>query len=177
MSVGDWIDRQLTCFEPFQRAASVTRIDYDALWDAGVRGIVFDLENTLALYKGDELVPGHRELLVELKERGFALGIVSNSSRTWVTQVSEPLGIPFVGDAGKPRPVAFLRMVACLPVTLQEVAMVGDQRLTDVYGAQRLGLRAVLVDALGNAEPLTSRLQRRFVPPLLRAARRLVRRS
>jgi putative phosphatase len=172
-----WLEGALAHFEPFRRARRVADIDYEELWALGLRGIVFDLENTLALYRSDALVEGNLELLARLTDRGFSLGIVSNSRRRWVESVATPLGIPFIGDAGKPRASAFQRVIREIPVPTHQLVMVGDQRLTDVFGAQRMGLRAILVEPLGPAEPLTSRAQRRIVPLMLRAGRRLSRRS
>jgi HAD superfamily phosphatase (TIGR01668 family) len=164
----------LRAFEPFRVVSSVADIDYEELWDLGVRGIVFDLENTLALYRADGLVDGNVEMLRRLQTRGFAIGIVSNSTRTWVDAVATPLGIPYVGKAGKPRPSAFMKVITLMPVSAGEIVVVGDQLLTDVYGAQRLGVRAVLVAPLGRAEPWTSKVQRAVIPRLVKAAGRLV---
>ena len=155
-------------FDPWRRSATVLDIDYDALWDDGVRGIVFDLENTIALYRATGLIDGCPALLRRLQEKGFSLAVVSNSVRTWVDAVCTPLGIPFVGKAGKPRRRAFRTVLDRLGLPPGQVVVVGDQLLTDMYGAQRLGMRAILVDPLGPDEPWTSRLQRRVVPRLLR---------
>ena len=125
-------------FDPFRAARTVADIDYGELWDAGVRGLIFDLENTLALYRASSLVDGYLDLLRSLQAKGLALGIVSNSARDWVAAVVDPLGIPFVGKAGKPRAAAFQTVLDRLPVAPSEVAVVGDQRLTDVCP---LGLR------------------------------------
>ena len=169
-----WATSKTRLFAPFRVARAVDVIDYEELWDLGVRGIVFDLENTLALYRGDTLLEGYVHLLAGLRDRGFSIAIVSNSARSWVELVATALGIPSVAKAGKPRARAFVRALSRLPVPVEHVVVVGDQFLTDVYGAQRLGLRAILVDPLGPEEPVTSRLQRRAVPLTVHAVERVL---
>jgi HAD superfamily phosphatase (TIGR01668 family) len=165
------VKNPLPLLEPFREVTAVTDIDFDELWALGVRGVIFDLENTLALYKAETLLDGHLDLLVRLRDRGFALGLVSNSPRTWVTAVSEPLGIPFVAKAGKPRRRAFEAVLARMRVPASEVAVVGDQLFTDIFGAQRAGMRGILVSPLGPDEPWTSKVQRQVFPRLRRRRR------
>jgi HAD superfamily phosphatase (TIGR01668 family) len=169
-----WGREQLRHFDPFEVAPSVSDIDFEDLWNLGSRGIIFDLENTIAPYRAEGLADGSLELLHHLRRRGFALGIVSNSRRSWVDAIATPLGIPFLGHAGKPRRAAFLEVIARMSVTVDQTVVVGDQRLTDVFGAQRIGAKAVLVDRLGPSEPWTSRAQRLLLPPALKLARRLL---
>jgi HAD superfamily phosphatase (TIGR01668 family) len=163
----------LSALEPFREVASVTAIDFDELHALGVRGLIFDLENTLALYRAETLLDGHLELLVGLQARGFALGLVSNSPRTWVAGISEPLGIPFVANAGKPRRRAFEAVLQRMPVRPEDVVVIGDQLVTDVLGAQWMGMRGVLVHPLGPDEPLTSKIQRQVFPRLRRIRQRV----
>lgn len=170
-----WLARRLESFEPYQSVPTIFDIDYRGLRAVGVTAIVFDLENTLVPYRAEGLSARTLDLLEDLRREGLALGIVSNSTRSWVHAVATPLGIPYVGKAGKPRERAFRAVLDGLDVPLENTIVVGDQLLTDVYGAQRLGLRAVLVGPLGQEEPWTSKLQRFFVPKALRAARWLAR--
>jgi predicted HAD superfamily phosphohydrolase YqeG len=51
--------------------------------------------------------------------------------------------------------------------------MIGDQLLTDILGAKRLGLFAILVEPLSPYRFLTGRLQRPLELLLLRWLRRL----
>ena len=42
----------------------------------------------------------------------------------------------------------------------QEIACIGDQLITDIYGANRLGLTSILVNPISPSEPLKTRFNR-----------------
>jgi HAD superfamily hydrolase (TIGR01549 family) len=94
--------------------------------------------------------------LAVLQQRGFILGVVTN--RVWggkpFQEDLHTLGlhnyfdlstIAVSGDLGvrKPNPTIFLHALNALNVAPQEAVMVGDSLLTDIVGAQRLGIFAI----------------------------------
>ena len=62
-------------------AQSVFTINYDKLINRGIKCLLFDLDNTLALY--NEKTPNKRvcQLFEELKAKGFKLILFSNSGK------------------------------------------------------------------------------------------------
>ena len=110
----------------------------------GVRALMFDLDNTLARWNSFDVVPGLRKWLDDCRARGFAVCICSNNHAPRVRPVAEALGMDYIADAGKPASAAYRRACRLLNAAPECVAAVGDQLLTDVFGAKRNGLRAVL---------------------------------
>ena len=102
-----------------------------------------------------ELVPGARELVAELKDRDFALGLISNTGRSpgaALRTVLDRLGVGSYFDAMifsnehgvcKPQPSIFEALRQTLGVRFEEMLFVGDNLYVDVHGAQRCGMRAV----------------------------------
>lgn len=105
----------------------------------------------------DWVPPEVPETLQTLKEAGFRLGVLSNRRQSCDEQL-ETLGLIRFFDstlvAGevacwKPEPEIFHHALKRLGTTAAETVYVGDNYYADVVGAQRAGLRPVLVDRDG----------------------------
>ncbi len=147
-------------FRPCARAASVHAVDYRALHARGVKGLIFDLDNTLARWRAGPPREEVRALLARLQREGFRLAVVSNgrlSQRPEVVEFFRQLGIPLVYPARKPLPAGLRRALRALGLPARAVALIGDQLLTDVLGGNLMGLYTILVEPLdrGRESPLT----------------------
>ncbi|MBX6377146.1 MAG: YqeG family HAD IIIA-type phosphatase [Clostridia bacterium] len=152
-------------FVPDEYHRSVFDLDLGALRARGIRGLIFDLDNTLVRWSlGADPAGPAQERLAEwfagLRAAGFRACIVSNNRSARVEAVARALSVPAVGRAGKPRRGALRRALAVMGTEIAETALVGDQVLTDVCGARRLGLYAILVEPLSRREFLGTRLLR-----------------
>jgi HAD superfamily phosphatase (TIGR01668 family) len=153
--------------EPWKRAGSALEIAYGELASGGVRAVLFDLENTLIPPGGPFNAEG-REIVSKVRDAGLAVGVISNASASWVHSELTHEGIPFVAPAGKPGRDAFARGCALLGVAPGQAVYVGDQMITDVLGAQRAGLRTILVPPRYDFEGGSAKFQRGVSRLLLR---------
>jgi HAD superfamily phosphatase (TIGR01668 family) len=133
--------------KPRETAATVFDVDYKALSANGKRALLFDLDNTLRRRWAPRLFPGAKELLRRLEQEGFAVGILTNRKRIGRDRLLYSLAkqMTVVHHAGKPRRKGFLELLGKLGASVEDAAMVGDRRLTDVLGGNRLGIHTVRV--------------------------------
>ena len=101
---------------------------------------------------------GSREILTWLKEEGYCIALVSNTGRTpgyMSRQLLRQLGIAhffdvlvFSNELGhtKPHPSIFRVALQGLGLEAPYVVHVGDSPTTDLWGAKRAGMKAVLLD-------------------------------
>ena len=98
--------------------------------------------------------PDAESALGQLRQRGLALGVVSNYNALLREQLAE-LGLEdwfsvIVNSAdfgeAKPHPGIFLEGVKQLGASPERVLYVGDDLHNDYYGAQQVGLHAVLLN-------------------------------
>ncbi|ADU51329.1 HAD superfamily (subfamily IIIA) phosphatase, TIGR01668 [Thermaerobacter marianensis DSM 12885] len=139
---------------------SIYAIRWDDLRDLGVRGLVLDLDNTLA--RRDQPLPDEtlRRWLDEARQQGFSACILSNNLEHRVQLFAQACGVPAVHAATKPRRRAFLRALQTIGVEPAQAAVIGDQIFTDVLGGNRLGMVTVLVTPLPGKEFVGTRLVR-----------------
>ena len=130
---------------PSQYEESFYNIDLTALETRGIRGIILDIDNTLAPYfvpEPDEKLTGW---IRDLQKRGFLLYIVSNGKEARVQRFNRELNLPFVCHAGKPSAKGFVKAMRDMDLPPENTAVIGDQIFTDVWGGNRLGLWTILV--------------------------------
>ena len=101
-----------------------------------------------------------RKVIVELRKKGYKVGVISNSDGRLVNQLKS-LKVYDLFDAvidsrevgvEKPNPQIFEIAMKRLKVTPQESIYVGDLYSIDIIPAQKMGIRAILFDP-GNHFP------------------------
>lgn len=138
----------------WKQADSIYDLTGESLERRGIRFLMADLDNTLIPYS--QAMPDEplRRWLEDLRAHGVTLFLLSNSRKAArAPDFSRALGIPYLCRAGKPKRGGYLRAMAAHGMTAAESAMVGDQVFTDVWGANRAGVRSILVrpiDLRGN---------------------------
>ena len=115
-----------------------------------IRLLLCDLDYTLAPRSVAEPDGALRAWLTSLAGAGIEVMILSNnrSSRRVETFCSR-LGIRYVGHAGKPGTGGYREAMAQAGENAAHTAMLGDKLLTDVLGAKRSGILALMVEPLG----------------------------
>ncbi len=159
---------------PDIKCETIYEIDQDSLQKSGIRGLFFDIDNTMEPYSTP--LPGERlsGWLSELCAKGFAVGILSNAKQKRIE--SFVAGFPaelkdkiyYVFGAGKPLKKGFFKLCADAGLKPGQAAMVGDQLFTDIFGGNRSGLTTILVKPIDpSIEPPFVRFKRFFERPFL----------
>lgn len=146
---------------------SLHDIDPGALQARGIAGLIVDLDNTLAGWRDPLPSAAALAWVDRCRAHGLRLVIVSNNQAGRVSQFAAALGVPFLANAKKPTRGAFRRALGLLQTTPERTALIGDQLLTDIFGAKRMGFYAILVKPLDPREFIGTRLVSRPLERLL----------
>lgn len=162
--------RLLSSLRPDEIRPSIYAIDYGHLWRAGYRTLIFDIDNTLGEWGCHALPEPAQALLRELDAYGFTVGFLSNDGGETRPQLRDQLDSwPVLWRAGKPRTHNYKNMLQLLKTKETETVMIGDQLFTDIWGAKRVGLYAILVAPVSPAsDSLWAKLRRPLERFLLR---------
>ena len=130
-----------------------TAVTPEFLRGCGVRLLLCDLDYTLAPKRQREPDEGLRRWIAALQASGVTVAILSNNrGPARVERFCAPLGIGYVGHAGKPSARGFREAMARCGAGAGETAMLGDKLLTDVLGARRSGVLALMVEPKGGPQ-------------------------
>lgn len=139
---------------------SVDKIPFDLLEKLGIKGIMFDVDNTLT-DNHNVLEEAKREWIKEAKKREIKMCILSNTyDEKKVKNLMHEFDINGLNLAMKPLLKGYVFALNLLGLKKEEVCMIGDQIFTDVLGANRFGITSILVKPVDKAEAFWVKLKR-----------------
>lgn len=146
-------------FYPYEYANSSFAINYEELYDKGFRGILFDIDNTLVSHgaKADDRA---KELISKLKKIGFKVCLISNNKEERVRSFNDEVMVQYIFNARKPSRKGYKNAMETIGTNKENTIFIGDQIFTDVYGANRAGLKTILVKPIHPKEEIQIVLKR-----------------
>lgn len=145
---------------PNAYAINVYEIDYDKLKKEGYNNLIFDIDNTILPVNEIEVPDELIELFKKLSQKGFNILIVSNNIKERVIPVAYKLETGYLFKADKPKKEAFEKALITLNSEKENTAMIGDQMLTDIKGANEYGIYSILVDPVEDRYDIKTKTSR-----------------
>ncbi|MBQ6104394.1 MAG: YqeG family HAD IIIA-type phosphatase [Lachnospiraceae bacterium] len=151
-------------FYPAEMAESSYDIDYESLYRQGYRGLIYDIDNTLVEHGND----ANEEVIAlfrRLNKIGFRICLLSNNKAPRVRRFYRGVSIKgvrlhYIFNAHKPLRRNYRRAMLVMGTTKKNTLFIGDQLFTDVYGANRAGIRSFLVKPINKREEIQIVLKR-----------------
>lgn len=138
---------------------SVYEIDYNKLKNRGIKCLLFDLDNTLVFPSIKEPTNELIELFNKLKH-DFDVVIFSNSPNRRLKPFGDVLDVKYSYSSKKPFKGKFLEFIEKSKYDLGEIAIVGDQLLTDILGGNSVGITTILTDPLTKKDMIFTKFNR-----------------
>lgn len=135
----------MSVFTPDLMLHDVTRIDKTLLDAHGIRGLILDVDNTLADHGSQHLRQSVRDWLSKMDAAGIKMIVASNNTKERVEPFAQKLGLDYVSFSCKPLSSGLVRAQKKLGLEASEIAVVGDQIYTDIVGGNRRGMFTILV--------------------------------
>lgn len=140
-------------FYPREWMESTYEIPWDKWYERGMRGVIFDIDNTLVPH--DQPADDRAVALFEkLHGMGMATCLLSNNKEPRVASFSAQVSSPYIYKAGKPAVKNYYKAMEIMNTTADHTLFVGDQVFTDVYGANRAGIYGILVKPIHPKEEI-----------------------
>lgn len=140
---------------------SIYDIDYQKLKKKGIKCLLFDLDNTLVPVNTDVPTKKVKELFAIL-EKDFKVIILSNSGKKRLIPFKEGLNVDTSASSRKPFKKKYLKIMNIYNFKYHEIAAIGDQLLTDIFGANRIGITSILINPIGEYEKFCTKINRFF---------------
>lgn len=144
---------------PGEYLDSTYEIDFDKLYEDGYRGVIFDIDNTLVPH-GAPADGRAKNLFAHLKELGYRCVLLSNNKEPRVKMFNDAVKVDYIFKAAKPSVKNYVRAMELMHTDTKNTIFVGDQIFTDVYGANRAGIRTILVKPIHPKEEIQIVLKR-----------------
>lgn len=152
----------MKCFEPDFKFKNMESIDFDELKNAGTKGIILDIDNTLVEPHTPVADDRAKMFVQKLKNAEFKICIVSNNIPQRAKKFADSLNLDWVCNGNKPSKKPFKLALKILKEKPEHIAVVGDQIFTDVWGAKRMKMISVLLDPICDKEGKFVKFKRRI---------------
>lgn len=149
----------LQMFYPAEYTNSAYQIDFKRLYQDGYRGVIFDIDNTLVAH-GAPADARAKRLFASLKKLGYECCLLSNNKEPRVRTFNEQIKVNYIFKAHKPRMANYKKAMRLMKTNRDNTLFVGDQIFTDIWGANRAGIRTFLVKPIDPKEEIQIILKR-----------------
>ena len=159
----------LDIFIPDYYYQSIFKINYAKLKKNGIKCLLYDLDNTIAPYSMHEPDKRLKDLFSLLEHKyGFKVIIMSNSGKRRLTPFKEQLNVDTSCNSKKPLRGKYKKIMKLYKFKPHEMAMIGDQLMTDVFGANRMGINSIFVNPISKIEHLPTHVNRYFESKIIK---------
>nr|WP_082702084.1 YqeG family HAD IIIA-type phosphatase [Aerococcus urinaehominis] len=152
----------LKYFRPTWMLEKIYLLDSADMEKNHIKGIITDLDNTLIAWNNPDGTEELRDWLADMDKADIPIVILSNNSEDRVRQVAKQFNIQFHAPARKPLRRGFKRALDMLDMDPDDVVIIGDQLLTDIFGANRLVVRSIMVLPIVKTDSFVTRINRFF---------------
>ncbi len=159
-------------FNPTYYFDNVYMTDSTFFINEGIKNIILDIDNTLisnTVETGDDKL---YDWIDELKNAGIKLCIVSNGKGARVKKFNENIGLPTVFEALKPTQKGYIEALEIMGAKKEETVGIGDQIYTDIWGANRAGIKSMLVRPIDKYEQFAIKLKRILEVPIIHSLKK-----
>lgn len=147
---------------PTVAVSKIVEITPELLQTIAVKGLILDVDNTLAGHGDHVPFAGTIEWSHKMRKSGIRLIIVSNNTRTRVAPFAAQYDLPFLSRAMKPLPPAYRKACRQMQLNPRQVAVVGDQVFTDVLGANLSFVKSILLKPVTIEQSRSFRIRREW---------------
>ena len=139
---------------------SIYTIDYSKLLNRGIKCILFDLDNTIVSPFSSEAPKKAKELFTGLKQKGFKIVIFTNSPKIRLKGFKNFFEVDGVSSACKPFTGKLRRLLKEYGYAVNEVAIIGDQLMTDIKVGNKVGITTILVNPVSEKDFIFTKIHR-----------------
>lgn len=136
-------------FIPDYYYPNFSEIDFKFLKDKGKSIIFLDIDNTIMTYLEKTPTKSILENINKAIELGFEIILVSNNSEKRVSEFANKMNFKYISRAIKPFKKGFKKALKLINKhSKEDIIFIGDQLITDIFGANRMKITNLLVNPL-----------------------------
>jgi hypothetical protein len=131
---------------PKEKAENVRIIDYDRLRKLGYNTVLFDYDNTIAVWR-EPFDMRNKEIIDHLIDSGMKVGVVTNGPQARVKNLKDLFGdkLSVYHSMRKPGTKELRRVLSEMKSRPEKTVIIGDLFFTDIIAGNRMGMYSILV--------------------------------
>lgn len=146
---------------------SIHDVDLSFFKELNIKGVLFDIDNTLEPYETIEPSEKTIRLFENLRNNGINVAVISNNHEERVKRFCSSLDVEYSFDSGKPSSKKILQAIERMGLKSDDVIIVGDQLFTDVWAGNNTKIKSMFVDRINNKESFFIKVKRLLELPIV----------
>lgn len=134
----------------------------------GIKGLIFDIDNTLAPYYISNADKKTIAFINDATALGFKVCLLSNNSKKRVTLFNRDIKVNAVHWALKPFRKGLRKAMMLMGTNKSSTVIIGDQIFTDVLCGKRAGLYTILVAPIAQKDQWMTKIKRGIERKIIR---------
>lgn len=147
-------------FTPDYYIDNYRSLNVQKLLDRGIKVLVCDIDNTLVAHDQPHPDDDVKQFITNIKKSGIRVVLLSNNVKERVFTFAKDLDVVSYPFARKPLKVSYVKMMKECGCNASEIAVLGDQLLTDMLGANRFGLYTILTNPVAHKDLTCTKINR-----------------
>lgn len=152
----------LNYFVPDYYIESYKLLNIEKLKENGIKLLICDIDNTLVPHDQQHMDEDAKAFLEKVIASGLEVVLVSNNTKERVDLFAKDHHISTYPFAKKPLKKTYRVMLQEYPYQPNQVAALGDQLLTDIFGGNRMGFYTILTNPLVKKDLSFTKINRFF---------------
>lgn len=137
---------------------NVYDIDYDQLYNKGIRLLIFDIDGTILKSMNFSVSDKLIDLIAGLRIKGFTITLLTNAGNRRLYPVLEKTTIESgIASARKPKSEGFEKVMKEHIFPKEQTAMIGNDLYADIYGANKFGITSIFIGSL-DLKPIENKI-------------------
>nr|AMK55610.1 HAD phosphatase, family IIIA [Faecalibaculum rodentium] len=150
-------------FRPDYYISHYSNLDLDRLKRRGIKLLLCDIDNTLVAWNDPDNNVRVKRFISKVKRAGLKVALVSNAMPKRASRFARDLGVEKVFCLScKPLPRNLKKAMRFYHVKPEETALLGDQLMTDVLGANLAGVYSILTHPITESDKFDTQINRFF---------------
>lgn len=148
-------------FIPDMYQKDIFTINYDILRKNNIKCLLFDLDNTISPAK-EKVYCKKTKKLFEKLEKDFKIILFSNNFPKRIKPFKDYYNVDVSCLSLKPFSLKYNKVLKKYGYKKQEVAAIGDQILTDIFGGNKMNITTILVEPLSDKDETETFINRQI---------------
>lgn len=153
----------MSIFKPDYYVRNFENIDINRLKAQGIKLLCCDIDNTLVAFNDPDSNAKVKAFVQKMEKAGIHVALLSNARLSRAHRFAKDLGVEKVyGLSFKPLQHNFKKVMDHYGVSPKQTALLGDQLLTDMLGANIAGVYKILTAPIVEKDKWDTRINRFF---------------
>ena len=129
--------------KPWKKYDKLTEIDVDRLIKEGIKLLIIDMDGTLK-YRKVGITEDNIKWVKNAKKK-IDIYMITNASEHLASREAKKVNIPYFCKARKPSRKGFNYIANKYNISKDEIAVIGDALIADIYGSLRSGINKTIL--------------------------------